>query len=545
MEGPWSDSYDLRVTDVRAVTDEQLADAAARGDERAFAEIYERHATRLHDFAARLLRNRADAADVVQVTMERAWRNLPKRRADAKLTSWLFTIAHHAAMDVLRRRRPASPIDDGSEEGWAVAADLPDPGAEVSAQELAADVWAAAMALSPTEYAALHHELRSGLSADEIAEVMGMRRGAVYTALSRAKDSLEEAFSFLQLGRSGREECPGLDALLSRRAPRVVDRELRKAIRAHVAGCDVCDENRHRFVAAAELFAALVPIGPAAGLVDIADVTSRRQRPEPGDRIRPGARRVARALAGLGVVGVVALIAAVVLAGGDGGGDDGTPPEDPPDVASTSHTVGEASAERVIVMAWSPGRDPGDNPSGLAGYSHSWTRRPGSLPPGRPTLDADARGVESPELEPGEWWFHLRTFDRAGNSTRTVHAGPFVIGAGRVTVECVSASSHPYWLDHPITATVVAGDGTVRVTLRSTPEAQPFLVGSASDGALVLEAVAGGERRRFPLSVAGDVVEVELRAAGAVLENLVEDGLPFAAFPDCEIGGSSTPSAPT
>lgn len=95
--------------EAEARTDEALATATAAGDSAAFAVLYERYALRIHDFAARITRSREDGADVTQITFERAWRNLARRRPDRLFKPWLFSIAHHAALDLLRRpgrRRP-------------------------------------------------------------------------------------------------------------------------------------------------------------------------------------------------------------------------------------------------------------------------------------------------------------------------------------------------------------------------------------------------------------------------------------------------------
>lgn len=405
-------------------TDEALATAAAAGDPAAFAVLYERYALRIHDFAARITRSREDGADVTQITFERAWRNLARRRPDRLFKPWLFSIAHHAALDLLRRRRPQAPVEE-AEAAWAARPPEGGPEAEALAGEAARDVWAAAAALSPREYSVLHYQLREGLGPEEIGSVMGLRTGAVYTALTRARQGLEEAFRALQLARRGRRDCPALDELLGGRAPAALDRELRRALRAHMDDCERCQENSRRFVAPAELFAALVPALPKAALPGPGDYEAR----DPSGRPGRGKRLAA---VGALIAALVAAILAFAAIDGGGPGPDRTPPLDPADVRSASHTPGRISAEPVVRVTWSSGRDRkerGEKVSGLAGYSVTWSHAATSLPPTRLALGPDALGATSPPLTPGEWWFHLRTADRAGNWTATVHLGPFPIGA--------------------------------------------------------------------------------------------------------------------
>jgi RNA polymerase sigma factor (sigma-70 family) len=482
--------------------------------------------------------------------MTNAWRNLARRRPDSKLKPWLFSIAHNAAMDVIRKRRPAEAIDDSQEEGYAIPSTDPEIGVSVEADELAVDVWAAASALSPTEYAVLHHELR--LSADEIAQVTGMARGAVYTALSRAKSSFEEAFTLLQLSRRGREDCSELDALLSGAAPRTLDKPTRRAVKAHLSDCEICTGNSRRFVAPSALFSTIPPIAAPEGLVDIAamvrageegDGSARRTR-----RIRLRSSRVLAPVAA--AAALVVVVAALLLAGDDpavepsraggNGASDSIPPNDPSDVASTTHEVGRLSSQRVVVMTWSPAEDlgiSGEEPSGLAGYSHSWTEEPESLPPDEPTLTADATGIESPKLHDGEWWFHLRTFDRAGNSTMTVHVGPFVI-AGRVRITCEGTSSHPYWQANPVEAIVRLRDGIVGIRITSTPEGSVFLRDSAAAGGLRAGGRADGAELALVLEPAGGGAEGSLRAEEVSLRTLSEEGSTFYVFDRCRVPGN-------
>ncbi len=89
-----------------ALTDEQLLALMGKGEGRAMAMLYDRYARLVFSLAVRILNDRAGAEEVVQEVFVKVWRRA--RDYDAtrgKFSSWLSGIAHHHAIDELRRRR--------------------------------------------------------------------------------------------------------------------------------------------------------------------------------------------------------------------------------------------------------------------------------------------------------------------------------------------------------------------------------------------------------------------------------------------------------
>ncbi|MDW8060579.1 MAG: sigma-70 family RNA polymerase sigma factor [Thermomicrobium sp.] len=254
-----------------SLTDEELAERFRGGDETAFATLYERYVDRIYDFVARLLGDREAAADVTQETFLKALQGLRARRIQGSVRAWLFTIARNAAIDHLRRRRttPFSQLPTPEGEEWEpeVPASGPEAEPEETARrrELAELVWLAARGLNPADYALLDLSLRHDLTPAELAQVVGMRRGAVNTRLSRLRDALEESLTALLLARWGRGACAELDRILDGVAlPGGLTPELRRSVARHVESCETCQRNRHRVASAAELLPALAPIVPTA-----------------------------------------------------------------------------------------------------------------------------------------------------------------------------------------------------------------------------------------------------------------------------------------
>jgi RNA polymerase sigma-70 factor, ECF subfamily len=88
------------------VDDTLLVQSVARGDALALEVIYERHSRGVYSVAVRLLSDGPAAEDVVQETFLKLWRQpsayQPSR---GRLLPWLLGVAHHHAVDMLRRRQ--------------------------------------------------------------------------------------------------------------------------------------------------------------------------------------------------------------------------------------------------------------------------------------------------------------------------------------------------------------------------------------------------------------------------------------------------------
>lgn len=87
------------------ISDEQLVDAYREGDETAFEELFERYRHRIFHFCLRFLQNRANAEEVFQEVFLRVHTRLHGYHSKNRFAQWLFTIANHACVDELRKRK--------------------------------------------------------------------------------------------------------------------------------------------------------------------------------------------------------------------------------------------------------------------------------------------------------------------------------------------------------------------------------------------------------------------------------------------------------
>src|SRR5213593_964198 len=388
------------VTQPVTASDEELAACAAEGDDSAFALLYERHMQGSYDLAVRMLHDREAAGDVVQSSFTAALQVLRRGKSMRNVRAWLYATVRNGAIDRLRqdRHRLRGSNGDGIPAELITADEQPSSSPEAAAEraELAELVWQAAAALSPKEYSLLDLHLRKGLSADELARSLGLRKGAVYTMLSRLRDSLEEAVTLTLLLRRGRRECAELDTLLAALRATELRPEIRRAIRGHVRRCAGCQERSRRYAAPAEIFSAIALVSLSEELRERlwARVASRLHAPT-GARALADAHAISPAVPSRGVplthpapwLAAAALAAAAGAAALVGSPGDGfMSVSDPPDVHSTTHEVGRLSRENVVGVAWSA-------PPGASAYSVRWTEDPAGLPDTVSDLAGSATGT--------------------------------------------------------------------------------------------------------------------------------------------------------
>lgn len=249
------------------LSDDELVLRFRAGDEQAFAVLYERYVERIYGFIARLLRDRDVAADVTQEVFVKALGVLRARTVQGSVRSWLFTIARNAAIDYQRRQRtwrlPYQRFEE-EESRWEaelVASDQEaDPETAAHRAEMVEVVWEAARALPPNDYAVLELVLRHELSPAEVARVVGVRRGAVNTRLSRARDALVDNITVLLFLRQKEQPCGELARLLGGVDLRAgLTAATRRAVLRHIEQCATCQEARRK-IRAADLLPVFAPV---------------------------------------------------------------------------------------------------------------------------------------------------------------------------------------------------------------------------------------------------------------------------------------------
>jgi RNA polymerase sigma-70 factor (ECF subfamily) len=170
-------------------TDHDLMARAARGDERAFRILAERHAGAAFRVARRILSSEALAEDVVQEALLRVWTHAPRWRPEAAFRTWLYRIVVNLALNA-KRRAPHLPLDAAAH----VAADGTRADEQLLRDERDRRLAAAIEALPARQRAAIVLTYQEGLSNAEAADVLDTSVSGIETLLVRAKRSLRVAF---------------------------------------------------------------------------------------------------------------------------------------------------------------------------------------------------------------------------------------------------------------------------------------------------------------------------------------------------------------
>ena len=179
------------------LSDEALVALVARGDEDALAELYDRVGRIAYGLALRILRDERHAEDAVQEAFLQVWRSAATFRPErAKASTWVLTLVHRRAVDLVRReeRRQTDPLAD-------------DAGATVEAAEQTDEaawlrfererVQTALKQLPDLQREALELSYYGGFSQSELAERLGVPLGTIksrmFAGLARLRELLDES----------------------------------------------------------------------------------------------------------------------------------------------------------------------------------------------------------------------------------------------------------------------------------------------------------------------------------------------------------------
>jgi RNA polymerase sigma-70 factor (ECF subfamily) len=178
--------------------DDALMTAAARGDAHAFAALVERWAPRLHAFLARSLSSRADAEDLTQETLVRAWRSAGRYAPQGRFAAWLFRIAGNLARQELRRRRVRGWFQGGAAvTDEELLASLPAPrhfdaDGPLCDMEARLALARALARLPDRQRLAMLLRYFEGMSVRDVAEVLEVSEHAAESLISRGTATLRQ-----------------------------------------------------------------------------------------------------------------------------------------------------------------------------------------------------------------------------------------------------------------------------------------------------------------------------------------------------------------
>lgn len=163
-----------------------LVEGIRQRSDSAFQELYDLTASGLYSYALAMLRERRSAEDAVQQAFLELTRAAATFTGDGRsLRAWLYKSVRFTCLDELRRRsrRPEYPSDH--------LPDAEDPTSAIVVPALEPALEAALAELTEKERSLIVLKHVVGLSGAEIADAIGVRRGAAYAATRRAERRLQ------------------------------------------------------------------------------------------------------------------------------------------------------------------------------------------------------------------------------------------------------------------------------------------------------------------------------------------------------------------
>ncbi|MGO8095144.1 RNA polymerase sigma factor [Rhizobium leguminosarum] len=184
------------------LSDADLVPLAKMGDEPAIRAIVQRHNQRLFRTARAIIRNEAEAEDVVQAAYIRAFTNLAAFRGEAQLSTWLTRITLNEALGRVRARKNTTGLEEidmqttasgGQVLQFPSSLSATDPETELAGSQ-ARHLLENAVDELPDDFRAVF-VLRDveGMSTDEAASCLSIRPETAKTRLHRARKMMRQS----------------------------------------------------------------------------------------------------------------------------------------------------------------------------------------------------------------------------------------------------------------------------------------------------------------------------------------------------------------
>ncbi len=191
-------AHAIPINGIRSQTDGELIVSAIAGRSDGFEELVRRYQRPITGYVFRMLGNYESSLDVTQEVFIKVYNSLTKYSNEYKFSTWLYRIAHNAAIDHMRRNSmQTQSIEVENADGtFQLQIESRDPSPEVEHErgEWRNEIDAVVKCL-PAAYRdliILRHS--KDLSYDEIAEITSLPLGTVKNRLFRAREMMRELF---------------------------------------------------------------------------------------------------------------------------------------------------------------------------------------------------------------------------------------------------------------------------------------------------------------------------------------------------------------
>lgn len=234
--------------DLDTASDADLLTAARNGDKAALEKLLARHQAQVYRFSMKMCREPEDAQDVLQDTLLAMARGVRDFRGASSISTWLYTVARSFCIKKRRRSKfaPEGPSLDAA--GSSEAAELADPARApddaLAGKQIERALERAIRSLDPMYREVLLLRDVEGLTAPEVAEVLGITAQAVKSRLHRARvtvrDNLAPVLGVPSDAQAAPGTCPDVLTMFSQHLEDEISAEVCSAMERHLEGCPRC-----------------------------------------------------------------------------------------------------------------------------------------------------------------------------------------------------------------------------------------------------------------------------------------------------------------
>jgi RNA polymerase sigma factor (sigma-70 family) len=176
------------IPDYRGNGQDQLIRACRRGDRKAQFELYRRYHSAMYNTTLRIVRDPADAEDVMQEAFLKAFMKLNTYRGEVTFGAWLKRIVINKSLDFLRLKKENLSLDEAGEP-MEMSGETEDP----EDMEYRVDIVRKTIFELPEGYRiVLSLILIEGYDHEEVSEILGISNATSRTQYHRARKKLIE-----------------------------------------------------------------------------------------------------------------------------------------------------------------------------------------------------------------------------------------------------------------------------------------------------------------------------------------------------------------
>jgi RNA polymerase sigma-70 factor, ECF subfamily len=189
-------SATISLAKLGGLADGELVQSALAGRETSFEELVRRYQRPIAAYVYRMVGDYDAALDLTQEVFIKVYNSLTRYRSEFKFSTWIYKIAHNAAIDHLRRHavrdQALTSGIDGERREVLIESRRLTPEQESERKERRTEIESVVQLLPAAyrELIVLRHS--QDLSYDEIAEVTGLPLGTVKNRLFRARESMRD-----------------------------------------------------------------------------------------------------------------------------------------------------------------------------------------------------------------------------------------------------------------------------------------------------------------------------------------------------------------